>query len=104
NGRLAEAPLRPVNGWQLPETTEADVAFALKCTRKPLPMPFDQRLDALAAMGKSASWIGEADYDLIIERTGTTRKYLRRSLGRINRRPAEIHRYAASLGEASARG
>jgi len=41
-------------------------------------------IDALAAIGTEANWITEEDFTAIIERTGSTRKYLRLSINRVN--------------------
>ena len=92
-------------GWDLPVTTKQTVSFALKCTRAKRPVqPLAQVIEALVDIGEKRDWITEDHYHQIIDRTGTTLKFLRASLGRINEWMANMRAYVATLGTPTAAG
>lgn len=105
NGRAVPAARRrQPGGWDLPVTTEHDVAYALKSVRRPQGVPFPRAIEVIEAIGRDGRWIGEPDLAEIVRRTGTTLKYLRLSIGRANRWMAGIGEYLAAHGAASPTG
>src|SRR4051812_27474594 len=89
---------RTAEGWNLPVTTDDEVAFALKCVRLRRKDDFRETMRRLAAIGAEGTWIGDEHLREIAIRTGSPIRYLRWTIALVNQWLAAIEQYVASLG------
>ncbi len=89
---------RDTGSWILPVSPPSEAAFALKCVRRSIAGDFRAAVDALAAIGKKASWISDAELKEIASKTGSPIKYMRFSVDRANHWLASIRDYVSRLG------
>lgn len=94
NGKVRKSEERRVVGqFSFPVTTEHDLSFALKLTRVFKPTPINKIVDALAKIGKDASWINDEDLKAQASLSGSPLKHMRGSIQAINRWLAKIKEY-----------
>jgi Aldehyde dehydrogenase family len=90
--------------WSLPDTDEHDVSAALKAARAQPRIYLDAAVEALADIGRTGTWISDEDLHVISARTGSTVKYLRTSISRLNVWLAELPESLTQHGKVSRYG
>lgn len=86
DNRLVESKARrDLAGWSLPEASEQETALALKSCRARPSSSISENIEAIIAIGQEGRWIEDDHLKQISSRTGSTIKYLRTSIQRLNR-------------------
>ena len=100
----SSAARREVNGWDLPVTTAADVALALKWVNRRTAPSLPRTLEALTQIGREGRWLGEEHLRVISSRSGAALKVLRTSIQRLNAWLADLPAFVATIGVAGEGG
>lgn len=90
--------------WSLPDADEHDVSAALKAARAQPRICLDAAVEALSDIGRTGDWISDEDLHVVSARTGSTVKYLRTSISRLNAWLAELPESMARHGKVSRYG